>query len=34
LQRLREAGHVVHVAAPKKKVIQTVVHGFEHQMKT
>ena len=28
-QRLLEAGYTVHVAAPSKKVIQTVVHDFE-----
>lgn len=34
IQRLREEGHTVHVAAPKKKVIQTVVHDFEPHMDT
>lgn len=34
LQRLKEEGFVVHVAAPKKKVIQTVVHDFEPHMDT
>lgn len=28
-QRLLEAGYTVHIAAPAKKVIQTVVHDFE-----
>ncbi|MFH1743430.1 MAG: DJ-1/PfpI family protein [bacterium] len=28
-QRLLEAGYTVHIAAPSKKVIQTVVHDFE-----
>lgn len=28
-QRLREEGYVVHIAAPTKKTIQTVVHDFE-----
>lgn len=27
-QRLREEGYEVHIAAPEKKVIQTVVHDF------
>lgn len=27
-QRLKEEGYEVHIAAPKKKVIQTVVHDF------
>jgi protease I len=34
IQRLKEEGHTVHVAAPKKKVIQTVVHDFEPHMDT
>ncbi len=34
LQRLREEGFVVHVAAPRKKVFQTVVHDFEPHMDT
>lgn len=34
LQRLQEEGHTVHVAAPTKKVIQTVVHDFEPHMDT
>ena len=34
LQRLKEEGHTVHVAAPKKKTIQTVVHDFEPHMDT
>lgn len=29
LHRLREEGYTVHVAAPTKKIIQTVVHDFE-----
>jgi protease I len=29
LHRLREEGYTVHIAAPTKKVIQTVVHDFE-----
>jgi protease I len=29
LQRLKEAGYTVHVAAPEKKVLQLVVHDFE-----
>ncbi|CAB1127903.1 Protease I [Candidatus Hydrogenisulfobacillus filiaventi] len=28
-QRLREEGYEVHIAAPERKVIQTVVHDFE-----
>lgn len=28
-QRLQEEGYEVHIAAPSKKVIQTVVHDFE-----
>ncbi len=28
-QRLREEGYEVHIAAPTKKMIQTVVHDFE-----
>jgi putative intracellular protease/amidase len=34
IQRLKEEGYTVHVAAPKKKVIQTVVHDFEPHMDT
>ncbi|RTH05278.1 peptidase [Thermus scotoductus] len=34
LQRLKEEGFTVHVAAPKKKVFQTVVHDFEPHMDT
>ncbi|BDG60510.1 DJ-1/PfpI family protein [Caldinitratiruptor microaerophilus] len=34
LQRLREEGFEVHVAAPRKKVLQTVVHDFEPDMET
>ena len=34
LQRLQEEGFTVHVAAPRKKVIQTVVHDFEPLMET
>ncbi|PFP25653.1 peptidase [Bacillus sp. AFS073361] len=29
LHRLQEEGYTVHIAAPTKKVIQTVVHDFE-----
>lgn len=34
LQRLKEEGFAVDVAAPKKKVLQTVVHDFEPYMDT
>lgn len=34
LQRLKEEGFTVHVAAPKRKPIQTVVHDFEPHMDT
>lgn len=34
LQRLKEEGYTVHVAAPKRKVFQTVVHDFEPHMDT
>lgn len=34
LQRLKEEGFAVDVAAPKKKVLQTVVHDFEPHMDT
>lgn len=34
IQRLREEGFEVHVAAPRKKVLQTVVHDFEPHMET
>lgn len=34
IQRLKEEGFEVHVAAPRKKVLQTVVHDFEPHMET
>ncbi|HEY8343383.1 MAG TPA: DJ-1/PfpI family protein [Calditerricola sp.] len=34
LYRLKEAGHEVHVAAPTKKTLRTVVHDFEPEWET
>lgn len=34
LQRLREAGYAVEVAAPKRKVLRTVIHDFEPEWDT
>lgn len=34
LQRLREDGYAVEVAAPKRKVLRTVVHDFEPELET
>ncbi len=34
LQRLREDGYAVEVAAPKRKVLQTVIHDFEPELDT
>lgn len=34
MQRLREDGYAVEVAAPKRKVLQTVIHDFEPHFDT